>query len=365
MKWFRLKHILRTGMRPIPLLFVLLGIGLSYGTIALNERFFVSVEYIGGPDAALAILGAIAASMIALTGSVLTIVLVVVQMAMGQFSPRIVRAILHDRPSQYAIGIFVAAFAHTMLTMREIIAVEEGAPVPGLAIIVAFALVVLSIVALILYIDHVGKSLRAASLPETVGTEMRGVVGELHPEAGHEPLRANGSVLLAPHSGVVFRIGYNELVKEATKADCVLTMVPIIGDFVPAGAPLFEVQGNVDGLNQKKVLGGVAIGLERTMNQDLAYGFRMLVDIAERSLADTFDPTTAVQAIDRLHDGLRQLAPRPFPSGEYRDDEGTVRLYVSHITGKDMLSLPSARSVKRAQAPSRLSADSGQLSTIC
>jgi uncharacterized membrane protein len=96
MKWFRLKHILRTGMRPIPLLFVLLGIGLSYGTIALNERFFVSVEYIGGPDAALAILGAIAASMIALTGSVLTIVLVVVQMAMGQFSPRIVRAILHD-----------------------------------------------------------------------------------------------------------------------------------------------------------------------------------------------------------------------------------------------------------------------------
>jgi uncharacterized membrane protein len=365
MKWFRLKHFLRTGMWPIPLLFVLLGIGLSFGTIALGDTVYISPNLIGGPDAALAILGAIAGSMIALTGSALTIVLVVVQLAMGQFSPRIVRAILHNRPSQFAIGVFVATFAHSMLAMQEIISVEEDAPVPGLAVVVALALVVLSIVALILYVDHVGKSLRAASLPETVGTEMRGVVGELHPEAGHEPLRANGSVLLAPHSGVVFRIGYNELVKEATKADCVLTMVPIIGDFVPAGAPLFEVQGNVDGLNQKKVLGGVAIGLERTMNQDLAYGFRMLVDIAERSLADTFDPTTAVQAIDRLHDGLRQLAPRPFPSGEYRDDEGTVRLYVSHITGKGMLSLPSARSVKRAQAPSRLSADSGQLSTIC
>ena len=31
------------------------------------------------------------------------------------------------------------------------------------------------------------------------------------------------------------------------------------------------------------------------MNQDMAYGFRMLVDIAERSLADSYeDPTTAV-----------------------------------------------------------------------
>ena len=38
----------------------------------------------------------------------------------------------------------------------------------------------------------------------------------------------------------------------------------------------------------------------------------MLVDMAERSLSDSpfLDPTTAVQAIDRLHDGLRQLAVR-------------------------------------------------------
>ena len=47
----------------------------------------------------------------------------------------------------------------------------------------------------------------------------------------------------------------------------------------------------------------------------------MLVDIAERSLAESpfIDPTTAVQAIDRLHDCLRQLARRPFPTGEHRD----------------------------------------------
>ena len=80
------------------------------------------------------------------------------------------------------------------------------------------------------------------------------------------------------------------------------------------------------------MLKAVALGPERTLNQDVAYGFRMLVDIAERSLSDAFDPTTAVQAIDRLHDCLRQLACRPFPSGEYRDENGIIRLYVSHIT---------------------------------
>ena len=56
----------------------------------------------------------------------------------------------------------------------------------------------------------------------------------------------------------------------------------------------------------------------------------MLVDIAERSLAESpfLDPTTAVQAIDRLHDCLRQLARRALPDGRHRDATATLRLIV-------------------------------------
>lgn len=331
MKSFRIWHQLRTSMWPIPVLCVLVGVAVSFATVALDTGTIVSVEFIGGPDAALAILGAIAASMVTLTGIVLTIVLVVVQLAMGQFSPRIVRAILHDRPSQFAIGIFVAAFAHAMLAMREIASTEEGAPVPGLSILVAFGLVVVSIVALILYINHIGQSLRAAALIESVGKETREVLDKLYEDRGPDPLRDDPRVILAPQSGVVFRIDYDQLVQTAGDANCVVTMIPMIGDFVPAGAPLFNIQGDAHGLDTGKVADAVALGPERTLNQDVAYGFRMLVDIAERCLSDAFDPTTAVQAIDHLHDCLRQLARRPFPSGEYRDENGNVRLYVSHI----------------------------------
>jgi uncharacterized membrane protein len=332
MKLFRLSHMLRTSLWPIPVLCVLIGVGLSFLTTALDSGGLVSVDFIGGPDAALVILGTIAASMITLTGIVLTIVLVVVQLAMGQFSPRIVRAILHDRPSQFAIGIFVAAFAHAMLAMREIASTEEGTPVPGLAIIVAFGLVVVSIVVLILYINHIGQSLRAAALIDSVGDETRDLLNKTYPDQGQDSRATDPHVVHASQSGVVYRIGYQELVAVAERADCHLTLLPMVGDFVPAGAPLFRVQGQVDRLDHHAAQNGIALGLERTLNQDVAYGFRMLVDIAERSLSDAFDPTTAVQAIDRLHDCLRQLARRPFPSGEYRDEEGMVRLEVRHMT---------------------------------
>ena len=56
----------------------------------------------------------------------------------------------------------------------------------------------------------------------------------------------------------------------------------------------------------------------------------MLVDIAERTISSGpfEDPTTTVQAIDRLHDIMRKIAWRPMHSGEYRDAAGTVRVTV-------------------------------------
>ena len=102
--------------------------------------------------------------MVSLAALVLTITMVVVQLAMGQFSPRIVQPILKDKPSQFAIGIFVGTFAFAMLAMRQVIIGSAGpGQVPGLTVVVAFVLVVVSIAVLVLYVHHIGRSLRVSS----------------------------------------------------------------------------------------------------------------------------------------------------------------------------------------------------------
>ena len=111
------------GLWFVPLMCVVAGIGLSFGTIAIDKAYdyeLVPASISGGPDAAMEILGTVAASMVSLAALVLTITMVVVQLAMGQFSPRIVQRILQDKPSQLAIGVFVGTFAHAMLTLRKV-----------------------------------------------------------------------------------------------------------------------------------------------------------------------------------------------------------------------------------------------------
>jgi uncharacterized membrane protein len=144
---------------------VVAGVVLSYVTLWIDELSgydLIPRSFTGGPDAALTILGAVAASMVSLAALVLTITMVVVQLAMGQFSPRIVQPILKDKPSQFAIGIFVGTFAFAMLAMRQVLIGSSGpGRVPGLTVVVAFVLVVVSIAVLVIYVHHIGRSLRS------------------------------------------------------------------------------------------------------------------------------------------------------------------------------------------------------------
>ncbi len=317
----------------VPVLCVLAGIVLSSGTIALDRHFDYGAlpqGVVGGPDAASQVLATIATSMVSLTALVLTITMVVVQLAMGQFSPRIVQRILRDKPSQMAIGLFVATFVHAILTLREVTNKGDGTgQVPGIAVVTAFVLVLLSIAVLVMYVHHIGQSLRVSALIELVGDDTRALLDRKYPDKGSVSVPAlHGRVVAARESGVVTAIDYDALVSEACRSGCSLELVPALGEFVPAGAPLFLVDGDTLDLREAELHGALRLELEPTLDEDVAYGVRLLVDIAERSLAESpfMDPTTAVQAIDRLHDILRQLAPRPFPDGRHRDAAGVVRL---------------------------------------
>jgi uncharacterized membrane protein len=319
----------------IPVICVLGGIVLSIVTIAIDRAtdFELLPSWLtGGPDASIGVLTTIAASMVSLTALVLTITMVVVQLAMGQFSPRIVQTFLRDKPSQLAIGLFVATFAHAMLALREVSLGDDG-QVPGVAILVAYVLVLVSIAMLVLYVNHIGRSLRVSSLIELVGDDVRRLVDLQYPDRVVEP-ETDTSVIVLPESAVITGVDHERLVELAAAGGCVLHMAVAVGTFVPSGAPMIRIEGDRSLLDGDAVLAAISTGMERTLDEDVAYGLRMLVDVAERSLSDSafLDPTTTVQAIDRLHDALRQLAVRRLSDGRFCDRAGALRLTIPSMT---------------------------------
>lgn len=322
----------RDSLWLVPLLCMIGGVGLNIAATAIDQATgsLVPRWLTGTPSAAQTVLSTIAASLVTLITLVMTVITVAVQLAMGQFSPRIVGALLRDRSSQLTHGLFAATLVYALLAIPRVDDSADGGQgyVPGLTVLLAVVLMLASVVALVLYVHHAGQTLRVAGLIDLVGDHLHAELDRVYPADPAAPAHTDPQVIVAPEPGVVVSIDVPGLVRAAETAGCSLRLIPAMGDFVCAGAPMLSIDsGDGARLDRRQVAGLVSLDNERSYPDDPAYAFRQLVDIAERGVSEPFsDPTTTVQAIDRLHDALRQLAPRPIPTGEHHDGHGTLRL---------------------------------------
>jgi uncharacterized membrane protein len=165
MRRFRIVYALAQPLWIIPSLGVVAGIVLSLVTVAIdrrNENGLLSQSTVGSATDAQSILTTIATAVVTLTSIVLTVTLVAVQLAMGQFSPRIVRALLDDRGDQIAIAVFGATFTFAVFSLRAVDTGPGGAAVPGVTVLTALALAAASAFALLAFVTTRASSCASA-----------------------------------------------------------------------------------------------------------------------------------------------------------------------------------------------------------
>jgi uncharacterized membrane protein len=154
----------------IPLLFVLGGIALAIALIAIDragDYKIVPTSVTGTATDVQQILNTTATSLVSLMSIVLSLTLVAVQLSMQQFSPRVVRSLFGDPRNQIAVGVFTATFVYTILVIREID--DQNNRVPGVAVLTAYLLTLVSLVGLFLFVQHAGRSIRVTGIIDRVG----------------------------------------------------------------------------------------------------------------------------------------------------------------------------------------------------
>jgi uncharacterized membrane protein len=287
----------------------------------------------GGPEGARALLSAVISSMITFTALVFSITIVVLQLTSSQFSPRVLRTFLHDRFNQLTLGVFVATFVYAMTVLRAVRGTAESSPhVPQLSVTAAFVLVLASVLVFLLYLHHTAQAIRVATIVTEIGRETRTVLdrqvpaeeaAEEEPAAADEGAGTKARVVPARSPGVVRAVDVEALARAAEGAGATVEGLRALGEFVPAGAALFRVRGGP--VDDAPLRDAVLLGEERSMEQDVGFGLRQLVDIGTRALSPGInDPTTAVQVLDQLHDLLRRLAGRPLPTCQVVRRDGRV-----------------------------------------
>ena len=341
---YRVRHYVRNSLWILPVL----GMLAAMASIRLLYRIDDALRWQSAfqPESERALFGTIASSVFTLVVFVSSALLLAVQLASSQLTPRIIAILFKDPVTKCALTVFVFTF-----TLSLALVVRISTTVPEITGRVAAYSFMASLAVFLFLMDHLGKALRPSGVLRAVATLGREVIESVYPrqEMGSDATADDSSVALSEkptctvsnsRDGVVLAFDIAGLLTLAERADSVIEMVPQVGDFVATGDPLFRVYQGDTSLPMGALRQSVCVGDERTTEQDPTFVFRILVDIASKGLSPAInDPTTAVLAIDQVHHLLRTRGEPASGRGQVHDSSGRLRLVYRTPDWEDFIQL--------------------------
>jgi uncharacterized membrane protein len=322
----------------LPTIFAVAAIGVANLTIWLDARVEAPIgvrpDLVADPGTAATFAGAIAAATLAFVAVVFATTLVAIQLAASQYSPRTVRIFIRSRVTRLTLGLFLATFVFSLIILvsnrASVGSAKQFAPVVSVTTLLALTLA--TVFGFVVYLHSVVRLMRVQYLLEAIAAETRRAIEENFPPASAyvdvEPPPADPAprrLCYTGTAGVITATDLHGLTELCRQKECWLELTVGVGEYLAHGTPVALVHGG--DLRDHDVTRFFLIGGERTFVQDPAFGFRELVDIAIRALSPAVnDPTTGVQAIDRLSDLLGITGNRLDPTGLRVDSRGAVRV---------------------------------------
>jgi uncharacterized membrane protein len=338
----------------IPMLYAGLTFILALTLPRLENIYFATYASGISPASAQAFFASVATGMLALTGIVFSIGLVMVQFSSMAYSPRLVLLFAHDPMLFHSFGVFVATFLYSLAALMWVDREGSGV-VPLFSGLFVAGLLLLSI----LLFSRLMKGLfdlQITNVLRVIGDKGRDVIREsfqrLDEKTGNQSTVGREAVQgyeLGPAVQTLMYFGaprtiakfdINSLVRQGQQAGAVIVMACAVGDTLVEDTMLLQVHGAKVPLPENDLRRAIHLALERTTEQDPKYSIRLLVDIAIKALSPAInDPTTAVQAIDQIEDLLRRLGRHELDAGYARDVNGVLRLIYPMPTWEDYLEL--------------------------
>ena len=289
--------------------------------------------YSGDAEEAPQFLSNLVTPMITMATLVVSITMVVLTLAAQQLGPRLIRSFMADHRTQATLGLFVATVVYLLLVLRSSYGATDK--VPNLAVTIGTALVLLCLIALLIFVHHLARSIIADNtidrlLPESNGKE---------PKAPAKRPRDTGAPLALHSSDYVQAINYSGLIEIAQQADAVIELAFKPGRHVIEGG-VFAWIAPTKAADEThgKIENCVILGGERASIQDVETSIRQLVEVAMRALSPSIsDPFTAMAVIDRLTTSLAKIMRRGQPRCVWADEDGKVRLLAPSLSFADTL----------------------------
>jgi uncharacterized membrane protein len=279
-----LSEYVRGSLWVLPTLSVAAALAAGSVLSVVSVGVHAPLAFQGTPDDARNLLIGIAGTMVTVIALMLGLTVVALQLSSTQFSPRLLRNFLRDRPTQVVLSAFVATFAYSMAGLYTV-GVSGGnhtAGFPRLAVSGSIVLLFISLGLLVFFADHLVHSIQVDAIMHVVEQPVTVIRDGLLPGSQDAPeAPAGATAITSRRSGYVQAVHCGALLAHAARHGACLRLRPRVGEHVVAGTTLAWIWPASAGapapdrkLFTRVLEAGVRIGFERTLQQDAAFDIR-------------------------------------------------------------------------------------------
>lgn len=288
-------------------LFSLLGVVSALLALAFKDYVPESLADSVGADAVDKILSILATSMLTVTTFSLSIMVAAYSAATSTVTPRATPLVIEDSITQNALGTFIGSFLFSLVGIIALSTGAYGDKGRVLLFVVTLAVIVLIVIALLRWVDHLAQLGRVGETSDRVENATRDALIERLrlPNLGGRRLASADDIprearrIYPQQIGYVQHIDMPALAELSQAEDCAIYLQVVPGSFIAPGEPLAAVLG-IDENDDEKLRAAFTIGTRRSYQQDPRFGAAVLAEIASRALSPAVnDPGTAIDILGR------------------------------------------------------------------
>ncbi|MGM0547736.1 MAG: DUF2254 domain-containing protein [Bacillota bacterium] len=331
----------------------------QYSSLLINvlpSFFFTSY------DLSKTILSTIAGSLFAMITVSFSTIMVVLTMYSSQFSPRTMQDFLKNKVTLKVLGIFIAGFIYSILTLLFI---DDRLLKSGESTIFSAMIgVIIAILCLgyfVYFIHHAANSVQVNLLVESLKEDVIEIVDKLEkrnnsndqirnqpPDDLKASLDRDFYELHPKKSGYIQIIYDLKLTQLADQYDIIIRAEKMIGDYITENTVVFkfwQLDEKMDKFKDEKLVeiknnirDHLVISNERSKNDDIEFGLLKLTEVALRAISPGInDPNTAIFCINQLGWVLSRIAVANLENTYYYNDKDELCFILEDISFWDLL----------------------------
>jgi len=315
----------------------------------LSERLLDTIPFfiITNGESARLILSSITTGVISLTVFSFTMVMLVLNQASANFTPRVIPGLISYKSNQGVLGLYLGTLIYTLVVMVNIRSDAYSESLPGFSIFLAMCFTIICLAFFVYFIHSISQTIQIESILESIyivthdklRDDIKNDKGSDVPHVFSE--KQNWYYLKSPKTGYLQSLDKEAVMKLCIVHDVVLDFEQPLGSFVIEGIPFARANKLLPDSNgfADELLEHINFYREERPAVNYLFGFKHITESAVKALSPGInDPGTAVKAIDYLTD-LFAVRMELTDEKVLYDEQGAGRIRFAHETFENVYAL--------------------------